>query len=204
MTQSLKSSTDMFFISFSVVPPAPGRPKIQNLKDTSAFLEWESFSDLKYTSSSETVQCNFIIEACRLRSVESWTTIDANIETNQGTNGQTNKGSCTVGNLKQGETYTFRVIASASSNVHERDVCSQPSPPSNPLTIPLGDLPSANVGSATQGALSSRRSSTSSGSGSCSGLAPLHVSYIINKISCLVKINLNLTFLLIIQSHFRI
>ena len=164
------------------MPPAPGRPKIQNLKDTSAFLEWESFSDLKYTSSSETVQCNFIIEACRLRSVESWTTIDANIETSQGTNGQTNKGSCTVGNLKQGETYTFRVIASASSNVHERDVCSQPSPPSNPLTIPLGDLPSANVGSATQGALSSRRSSTSSGSGSCSGLAPLHVSCFIKKI----------------------
>ena len=85
---------------------------------------------------------------------------------------------CTVSTLRHGETYTFRVIAVARSNAgsgHDSDICSEPSPPSNPLTIPLGDIPSGNVGSTSQGALSSRRSSTSSGSGSCSGGGSLHV-----------------------------
>merc|ERR1712223_1348656 len=65
----------------------------------------------------------------------------------------------------------------SGSNGQRSDVCSEPSPPSNPLTIPLGDIPlGGNVGTTSQGALSSRRSSTSSGSGSCSTAGSLQES----------------------------
>ena len=89
-------------------------------------------------------------------------------------------GSCTIDNLRQGETYTFRVTAFVSSIGNDGksvDTHSDPSLPSDPLTIPLIDIPSSNVApGCTQGALSSRRSSTSSGSGSCSGSGTAQVN----------------------------
>ena len=166
------------FIYFLDVPPVPGRPKIQNLKDTAAILEWETFLNINSDTLSEAAKCIYKLESCRLRSSESWTTVNVNVKTTKGENGEdTFSRFCTVNNLKHGETYTFRVIAIANSGGQESVIHSEPSPPSNPLTIPLGDIPSASVGSSTQGALSSRRSSTSSGSGSCSGAGSVHVCY---------------------------
>ena len=130
-------------------------------------------------SSSESIQCKYKLEACRYRSSESWVTINANVETTKGNEDQDTRRFCTVDDLRHGETYTFRVTAFISSNEgngQDCDMCSEPSPPSNPLTIPLGDIPIKNVGSTSQTTLSSRRSSTSSGSGSCSGGGSLHVS----------------------------
>ena len=122
--------------------------------------------------------CKYKLEACRLRSSESWTVINADVETSKKDEQDDGRRFCTVSNLRHGETYTFRVIAISSSNAgsgQDSDICSEPSHPSNPLTIPLGDIPSVNVGSTAQGALSSRRSSTSSGSGSMSGGGSSHV-----------------------------
>ena len=147
-------------------------------------LEWETFSNVNSKSSQECQnQCKYKLEACRLRSSESWITINADVETitDGGEDSNDTRRFCTVHSLKQGETYTFRVIAIANSisgsNGQRSDICSEPSPPSNPLTIPLGDIPlGGNVGATSQGALSSRRSSTSSGSGSCSTAGSLHES----------------------------
>ena len=168
-----RNNKDMYFFLLDV-PPVPERPKIQNLKDTSAILEWDTFSNIPMGLCSEIkpVPCKYKVEACRLRSSESWTLINADVETTKGNDQSDGRCFCTVSNLRHGETYTFRVIAIATSNAaigEEGEICSDPSHPSNPLTIPLGDIPSTNVGSTGQGALSSRRSSTSSGSGSCSG-----------------------------------
>ena len=177
-------SDSNYFISPHVldVPPTPGRPKIQNLKDTSAVLEWETFSNTK-SKASQDIQCKYKLEACRLRSSESWITINADVETitNGDDDANDSRRFCTVHSLKQGETYTFRVISVANSisgsKGERNDTYSEPSPPSNPLTIPLGDIPlSGNAGPTSQGTLSSRRSSTSSGSGSCSTAGSLHVS----------------------------
>ena len=145
-------------------------------------MEWETFANINSKTSQE-MQCKYKLEACRLRSSESWMTINADVETIINGDEDTNdtRRFCTVHSLKQGETYTFRVIAVANSicgsNGQRGDVSSEPSPPSNPLTIPLGDIPlGCNVGPTSQGTLSSRRSSTSSGSGSCSTAGSLHVS----------------------------
>ena len=158
---------------FIDVPPVPGQPRIQNLKDTSAVLEWDISTSSNTVSNSETPPIRkYKLEACRLRSSESWSPINAEVQTTKGNGHDDGHAFCTVNNLRQGETYTFRVtavVASTGSNGQSSDISSKPSLPSNPLTIPLGDIPSATVGTTVQGALSSRRSSSSSGSGSCSG-----------------------------------
>ena len=124
---------------FADVPKPPCQPKVQDLKGTSTVLTWET---------KESTDVYFSLEACRLRSSEPWTVIKTNIH----------EGLCVVDNLRHGETYSFRVICHAVSGE-----ASEPSSPSNPLTIPLQDAAPSTL-------LASRRSSTSNSEGSSAAL----------------------------------
>ena len=99
---------------------------------------------------------HFSVEACRLRSSEPWTVIKTDVT----------ETVCQIDHLKFGETYSFRVTSHHQGAGHTSD----PSPPSNPLVIPLQDvinnMQSMQGGGGMMGT-SRRLSSTSNNSSSC-------------------------------------
>lgn len=136
---------------FADVPKAPNQPKVQDLRGTSVVLRWDS-QEVCVEGTS------FSLETCRLRSSEPWAVIKSNIR----------EGLCQIDNLKYGETYSFRVLCHSPSGE-----TSEPSPPSNPLTIPLLQHQETVQPSSQQTltTASSRRSSTSNSEGSSSAMA---------------------------------
>lgn len=88
-------------------PPLPEPPRVVDLRETTAILAWEHAACSSYT-----------VECCRITDPnKSWTVVNRNVA----------DAMCVVQDLTPGETYCFRVLA---------DRCSEPSLPSNPLTVP--------------------------------------------------------------------
>lgn len=102
--------------------------------------------------------CYYLVESCRLRSSSDWTTVKSNLS----------ESSCVVEGLLEGETYAFRVRSHAGTGGVDEGSgsVSEPSKPSAPLTIPLGDALGLTPGQVTPclAAGGSSRRSSSSGS----------------------------------------
>ena len=96
----------------------PNPPRIQDLKGTSVVLTWDHVPDDRAVS----------IESTRLRSNNQWILVKRNVT----------KSLALLDGLEAGETYSFRVFT------HDLDDLtsgvSEPSLPSQPLSVPLGDL----------------------------------------------------------------
>ena len=108
-------------ISISAVPAAPGVPRVEDLKGTTALLVWE---DREWELSKNNRL--YTLEARRLRTSE-WMVVREKVTDLH----------CSVDGLNPGECYSFRV----SVQIGEDGERSDASAPSAPLSVPLGDLP---------------------------------------------------------------
>lgn len=88
----------------------PGQPRIQELKGTTAILEWPNKSSVFYT-----------VESCKLHSTQ-WIKIKSGLQT----------GVCQIEDLEPGETYGFRIYCTSPDGSKR----SEPSPPSQPVIVP--------------------------------------------------------------------
>jgi kalirin len=98
---------------------------VEDLKGTTAVLGWDSDVGGGLGTVHYTVEC------CRLtdRSSNAWTVVNRNVA----------DGMCVVQDLEPGETYTFRITCHRTSSTFSDDSAteqSEPSLPSNPLTVP--------------------------------------------------------------------
>ena len=113
-------------LSVSHVPRAPGQPKVQDLRGSSAVVTWD-----RGDTGRDRV---FSLQMCRI-STGHWQTVRDGLS----------DGLAIVDSLVQGETYSFRVMSHGQSEV-AASLVSEPSPPSLPLTVPLSDLSSTVAG----------------------------------------------------------
>lgn len=112
-------------LTVSRVAGAPGQPKVQDLKGSSAVVTWD-----RGDTGHDRV---FSLQMCRI-ATGHWQLVRDNID----------DGLCIVDSLVQGETYSFRVVSHAPGDA--ASLVSEPSLPSTPLTVPLSDLSSTVAG----------------------------------------------------------
>lgn len=107
----------VYLYSSTVNIPVPDQPRIEELRDNnSALLFWPPIT---------TKSVVYSVESSRLHSNE-WKPIQVSLDDNK----------CWVSGLQAGETYGFRVVA----HLKDGSGSSQPSPPSQPLSIPIGRI----------------------------------------------------------------
>lgn len=111
------NETYKILLQVSKVSAPPTQPRVQDLKGTSAVITWER--------SEGADERALRLEWCRLAGGQ-WQTVKENLQ----------DGLCIVDNLVPGETYSFRLL---SYSLDGSSPDSDPSLPSPPLTVPLGD-----------------------------------------------------------------
>ena len=119
----LSHQLNLDYFNVPAVPPAPGVPRVQDLKGTSAYVVWEDRS-IDEVPDSQQVRY-YTLETRRLRTSE-WIMVRDKIK----------ELHCIVDGLNPGECYSFRVTV----QVGEDGERSEASSPSAPLSVPLGDF----------------------------------------------------------------